>query len=179
MITISLDQDWATGDCRKGDINPCAWQCEGCGIPGNGGRGQGAERPDSLERFARIRQWLMTQEIIAPVIVRDCHADIVEYLQPGDTVLNWDEHSDDGNYSDDDLSVHFTSLDCSNWVTKVRSDRVTVVQMHEMPFPEIGVPVRLFIAVSMPYTNEVCDEVLLEMLAGMGQVDFDLGVRDD
>ena len=174
QITISFDLDHATGDCSGGAHACCAWQCDWCGQGPQRAEGN-AGRWDALARFARMRNWLMTLDIIEPIVVRDCHADIVDWLQPGDTVLNWDEHSDDDCYCEDDLSAHFTPLDCGNWVTCARNKRIRVAQMCELPFPEIGVPVQLFIAVSVPYTSPVCDGALLEMLAGMGRVDFDLG----
>ena len=167
---ISFDLDWVTGDCRRGHGSACAWQCWNCG---EYGRAQGTPRRDALKRFGAMRQWLLQQNVISPIVVRDCHADIMNVLTPGDLVLNWDEHSDDDCYSSDPDAEW--PLHCGNWVTAARNNRITVQQMNMMPFPEIDTPVRLFIAVSVPYTSPICDEALMEMLAEMGRVDFDLG----
>jgi len=175
VIHISFDLDWATGDCRGIKYNCCAWQCPLCGEEPN--RAQGKSRPDALKRFAEMRAWLMALDIITPVVVRDCHADILDWIKAGDTVLNWDEHSDDDRWCEDEDSYAYAPLDCGNWVTCAREHRIMVEQMNCAPFPRIDVPVRLFIAVSVPYTLPVCDEVLVEMLGKMGAVDWDLGEK--
>jgi hypothetical protein len=171
VVWISLDLDYLTGDCRipgKPQAQ-CAWQCGGCVGRGRGRGEGGQERDDALAEFERIRQWLMTLDIAGPVVVRDCHADIVEWLRPGDVVLDWDEHCDAENYTG--------QLDCGNWITLAQANGAVVKERRGMPLPEITSPVHLFIAVSTPYTSTVCDQALLDMLAEIGQVDFDLGVK--
>jgi len=111
---------------------------------------------------------------------------IVQFVSYGDTVLNWDDHCDDEIYSvAEDSDIHlpgdpwtsYGGLDCANWVNFVRNINVKVQQMIHMPFPKIDESVKLFIAASLPYTSTVCDAVLMDMLAGMGNVDFDLSER--
>lgn len=179
---ISFDLDWATGDCYTG--HSCAWQCDGCGTD----RGRGASVDscyEPLEAFAVARNWLMSLNIIKPIIVRDCHAGVARLVSHGDKIVNFDAHFDDERYLVANDEVHMSGtawqdyggLNCGNWVTFVRNHGVSVVQWTKLKLPRYRQPVRLFIAVSSPYTSPICDTMLLEMLTEMGDVDFDLGVR--
>jgi len=159
-IWISFDLDWATGDCRNGHHHCCSWYCADCFTEGidSIGRGLGEPRTDALERFAKMREWLLSLQIEA-FYVYDCHADIFKYLSPGDRVLNYDEHTDD-----EFVALEDGKLDCGNWVTFARDIDVVVKQMNCMPFPTVFEPVSLFIAQSLPYTSPVCDAELKRLV---------------
>lgn len=154
---VSFDLDWATGDCRGERHHCCSWKCVGCEGKYGLGRGMGDPRPDALEQFAQMREWLLSLQI-ETVLFYDCHADIFKYLSAGDSVLNFDEHSDDG------FVEWAGKLNCGNWVSFAREIDVTVKQMNNLPFPAITEPVKLFVARSLPYTSPICDDELLRLI---------------
>jgi len=154
---LSYDLDYATGDCRDGgwDMSQCAWRCEGCSGMGMG-RAQGLPRDRVKMHLATFGEYLKKLHLLPPVIVRDCHAEIIPFLQENDRVISWDFHWD--AYDTPDPGLH-----CANWI--IYAEELGVyVQGEDWHMGLDDGPMRLFIAVSRPYTSSVCDGVLFAIL---------------
>ncbi len=105
---LSLDWDWATGDCGVGPAS-CGWTCcnqyaaprrrQGRGVARNG-------QPVAVPaRAAALAAWPLVRR--APILVAECHASILRFLRRGDRVINLDAHRDCVPGTD--------RLYCGNW----------------------------------------------------------------
>ncbi len=156
-LWLSLCWDYVTGDCRDGLQHSCAWRCDGCGVTRGKGRPQGQAEFDVAEQFNAVRNWLLRLNITGLVVVRDCHADIAQYVTYGDLVLDFDAHFDDERYlvANDgeclawDRWNSYGGLDCTNWIAFVENHGGKVVSWSRCELRRCTQPVTSCIAAGL------------------------------
>ena len=188
MRWIGLDWDWVTGDCQTDMANHCSRRaCRLAGRPIIRSR-YGILTPDEAEvartdsgiergalpegvytgwenRLARVRE-MLSRVRLARVAFRDCHAEILKFLERGDLVHHIDAHSDEGYLSGDGVhSGHddpHMHLCCASWRVFARRRGIETVKCvpEDVPDGRYG----LFVCLSRPYTPRDLDQHLFQLL---------------
>lgn len=169
MHWISLDWDFITGDCRKnGEANRCTANCCDCSDTGIIGRGD--HNTDSIHKDwdARLEYTTMmfSKLNIVSAVVYDNHGEILKFLKRGDTVENYDYHTDDW-----DTKEVLAAPACWNWVNHAARSGITVHYYYNTGDLRRLDPLRdyrLFVAWSVPYTRPDLDGHLFRFLMGLG-----------
>ena len=163
---ISLDWDWVTADCRKVNrprkCTSVNCKCDNANVIGRGlpemGRTDWRIRLDALTDFLDCTK-------ISECFVHDSHGDIFRYLNRGDCVLNYDEHTDD--YNDEGP---LESVACWNWVNHAKNNDIIVYQcqsVSDLLKIDRSVEYKLFVAWSTPYTRPDLDGHLFRFLMNL------------
>lgn len=167
MTWIGLDWDYVTGDCTA----ECNDHCSRTRCPYRRAYGArqahiwrgGAVPTEGWDkRLAQVERMLRRVTLTGQVVFRDSHADIVDFLVPGDHVLHIDDHLD--SYPD-------SRLYCGSW--REYADVTGVTSVHVRPPAVKRGEYSLFVCLSRPYTSPALDGALLRVLCDIRHpIDF-------